>query len=109
MATMDHHARPQRALPLIIGAAGFVAFAASLTFDLKSAAAGGVILALALFVAAREARTSIITWPNALAAFVLLLWLLPSKGYRLPVRLPFNLELYRIAIILFVGLLLLGI
>lgn len=44
-------------------------------------------------------RARLLTWPNAIAAFVLLIWLLPIKTYRLPAALPFNLEPYRIAIV----------
>lgn len=51
---------------------------------------------------AYQARSALLTWPNALAAFVLLIWLVPSRVYRLPSALPFNLELYRVAIALLV-------
>lgn len=47
---------------------------------------------------AYQARAGLLTWPNALAAFVLVIWLVPSRVYRLPSALPFNLELYRVAI-----------
>ncbi len=59
--------------------------------------------------AATRERARILTWPNAIAAFVLLIWLLPIKTYRLPASLPFNLEPYRIAIALLFGALLIGI
>jgi hypothetical protein len=43
-------------------------------------------------------RAPVATWAHAVSAFVLLIWLLPIKVYRLPVDLPFNLEPYRIAL-----------
>lgn len=58
--------------------------------------------------AARE-HGRVLTWPNAVAAFVLLIWLLPIKSYRLPAALPFNLEPYRLAIVLLASALVLGI
>jgi hypothetical protein len=53
-------------------------------------------------------RARLLTWPNAIAAFVLLIWLLPIRTYRLPAALPFNLEPYRIAIVALAGALLVG-
>lgn len=58
---------------------------------------------------ATRARARWLTWPNAIAAFVLLVWLLPIKSYRLPAALPFDLEPYRIALALLVGALLVSI
>ena len=40
-------------------------------------------------------------WAWALGFLVLVIWLIPIKSYRLPVALPFNLELYRLVIIVF--------
>lgn len=37
-----------------------------------------------------------LSWPNALAALFLILWFIPIKSYRLPIDLPFNLEVYRL-------------
>ena len=37
-----------------------------------------------------------LSWPNALAALLLILWFIPIKSYRLPIDLPFNLEVYRL-------------
>lgn len=57
---------------------------------------------------AQVERARLLTWPNAIAAFVLLIWLLPIKTYRLPAALPFNLEPYRIAIAVLAGALVVG-
>jgi hypothetical protein len=37
-------------------------------------------------------------WRLAIVLLVLIIWLVPIKSYRLPVTLPFSLELYRLAI-----------
>ncbi|MES1239827.1 MAG: hypothetical protein ABUL57_03095, partial [Chloroflexota bacterium] len=42
------------------------------------------------------------SWGGALALLVLAVWLVPIKNYRLPVNLPFSLEVYRLLIILYV-------
>lgn len=41
----------------------------------------------------------LLTWNRALAALVLVVWLVPIKLYTLPVHLPFSLELYRLLLI----------
>ena len=38
-------------------------------------------------------------WAWAIGFLVLVIWLIPIRSYRLPVALPFNLELYRLVII----------
>jgi polysaccharide biosynthesis protein PslJ len=44
-------------------------------------------------------REGALGWRRALSALVLLIWLVPIKGYKLPVHLPFNLEPYRLLVI----------
>jgi hypothetical protein len=41
------------------------------------------------------------SWTGALGLLVLVVWLVPIKSYRLPAHLPFNLELYRLLLIVF--------
>ena len=36
------------------------------------------------------------SWGGAMALLVLAVWLVPIKDYRLPVDLPFSLEVYRL-------------
>lgn len=40
-----------------------------------------------------------LAWRWTIGALVLVIWLIPVKSYRLPVTLPFNLEVYRLMII----------
>jgi polysaccharide biosynthesis protein PslJ len=48
--------------------------------------------------ALRSSARSINPWAMAVAGFVLAIWLIPIKRYRLPVDLPFELEVYRVLI-----------
>lgn len=64
----------------------------------STALAGAAVFIAMAFLAMREIAMPTVTWPNAIAAFVLVLWLIPARGYRLPVTLPFNLEPYRMVL-----------
>jgi hypothetical protein len=50
-------------------------------------------------VGARSSLSQSSAWAWALGFLVLVIWLVPIKTYKLPVALPFNLELYRLVII----------
>jgi len=84
--------------PTAIGVAAFGAasLAAGTMLGPRETLAGAAIFVAAAVVAMRELSTPTVTWPNAIAAFVLVMWLIPARGYRLPITLPFNLEPYRI-------------
>jgi polysaccharide biosynthesis protein PslJ len=43
------------------------------------------------------------SWGGAIALLVFVVWAVPIKTYRLPVALPFSLELYRLLLIVLVG------
>lgn len=65
-----------------------------------AAAAGALVFVVATLLAYGQSTRSIVTWPNALLVFVAVLWFVPIKLYSLPVNLPFELELYRVLILL---------
>jgi polysaccharide biosynthesis protein PslJ len=44
-----------------------------------------------------------LSWAGAVSFLVLVVWLVPIKTYRLPVNLPFSLEIYRLVLIVFLG------
>ena len=46
---------------------------------------------------------SLFSWGGAIGLLVLVVWAVPIKSYRLPVALPFSLELYRLVLIVLVG------
>ena len=96
---------PQAARPDALPAALFVAGGA---FALSTGiAVGGEAIAFGAFtfvatslLAVGSTKWALLTWPNALLVFIAVLWLVPIKLYRLPVNLPFQLEIYRIMILL---------
>src|SRR4051812_22211473 len=60
----------------------------------------------------REASTtaeSFVSWGGAIALLVLAVWLVPIKNYRLPLDLPFSLEVYRLLILVYIVAWLLGV
>jgi O-Antigen ligase len=81
---------------------GAVVFAGSLFLGPEATVGGALVLAVACMLALRETTAPVFTWPNAVATLVVMLWLLPIKTYRLPVTLPFNLEPYRLYLVLLV-------
>ena len=46
---------------------------------------------------------SLFSWGGAIGLLVLVVWAVPIKSYRLPVALPFSLELYRLVLIVCIG------
>ncbi len=46
-----------------------------------------------------QAAAGLLSWEGAAIALVLIVWLIPIKSYKLPVNLPFNLEIYRLLIV----------
>jgi len=50
--------------------------------------------------AAVDRRETSLAWAWSVSALVLVVWLVPIKSYRLPVQLPFSLELYRLGMLL---------
>jgi polysaccharide biosynthesis protein PslJ len=44
------------------------------------------------------AERRLFTWPRAVVTLVAVIWLIPIKSYAFPVKLPFNLEPYRLLI-----------
>jgi hypothetical protein len=89
----------QTSSPLLFAALGAAALATTIAVEPKAAFGGALVFVLAAILAVREASTPLITWPNALVGLVLIVWLIPIRLYRLPVTLPFNLELYRLAVV----------
>ncbi len=50
-----------------------------------------------------------LSWAGAIALLVFVVWAVPIKTYRLPVALPFSLELYRLLLIVLLGAWVVGI
>jgi polysaccharide biosynthesis protein PslJ len=89
-----------RLLPLLLVGTGVVALLATMPFGTKAMLGGSIVLVAATGAALVESRTPVVTWANALAALILVFWLIPMKTYGLPVDLPFQLEPYRLFLLL---------
>ena len=53
--------------------------------------------------AAADRREISLAWAWSMSLFVLVVWLIPIKTYKLPVPLPFSLEVYRLVMLLFLA------
>jgi O-antigen ligase/polysaccharide polymerase Wzy-like membrane protein len=93
---------PRRALPIALVSGGAAVLVALLPLGQKATLAGGVAFLLATVLALADSYRPVFTWPNAIAALVLVLWFVPIKLYALPVSLPFNLEPYRLLLLVLV-------
>jgi hypothetical protein len=102
MASHSQSADLRPAAPLLVAALGAAIFAVSLAHSPATAVAGAVAFAGAVILALRETSKPLLTWPNAILCLVLIIWLIPIRLYRLPVGLPFNLEPYRLAVLILV-------
>jgi hypothetical protein len=93
---------PRRALPVALVAGGAAFMVVTLGFGPNAIAFGAFAFLLACVLAIRDVSAPVFTWPNALAALIVVIWLIPIKAYALPVELPFNLEPYRLFLVLLV-------
>jgi polysaccharide biosynthesis protein PslJ len=89
----------RRRLAFGIAGAGLLALLVTVPLGPRAAVGGAVVMLLATTVALLESRTPFVTWTNALAALVLVFWWIPMKTYDLPVTLPFQLEPYRLYVL----------
>jgi hypothetical protein len=95
--------RPNPLPSVALVAFGGLALLAGVIAGGSAAAVGATVFVLATLVAYGQNTRAIVTWPNALLVFVGVLWFIPIKLYSLPVSLPFELELYRLLILLLAG------
>jgi hypothetical protein len=95
-------ARRADAASSLLAAGGFAALAvvvvgAGPPTVLAAAVAGS------LFLAAVAVKRPVISWTGVLTALLLVVLFIPIRRYRMPVDLPFQLEPYRVLVILIVG------
>ena len=92
------------ALPIaaLVGG-GALALCAGIVVGGDAVVAGACAFFVATLLSLGQTRWPLVTWPNALLVFIAVLWLVPIKLYRLPVDLPFQLELYRVLILVLVA------
>ena len=89
----------RRLTPLLLAGMGTAGLLIGAPFGAEGIAFGVLFFVLSIVLAARDVTVPVLTWTHALAAYFLLVWLLPIKLYRLPVTLPFNLEPYRLVLL----------
>lgn len=87
---------------LAVVAGGMLALAFGVVAGGSAAAAGALVFLATTLVALGQTRYRLLTWPNAFLVFIVVVWFVPIKLYRFPVDLPFQLELYRVLIVLLV-------
>ena len=99
---MNATARRIEALPtlgpvVVIATLGLFAFTVISGVSTPAAAALVVLVALGAI-----ARTVYVGWPRLLAVLILIILLVPIRRYSLPANLPFQLELYRVLVVMLV-------
>jgi hypothetical protein len=90
----------RRGTPLVIAGAGFAALAGAFAVGGEALGYAAIAFLVACLVALVESRRAIFTWETALGSLILVVWLIPIKKYRLPIELPFDLEVYRLLLLL---------
>jgi O-antigen ligase/polysaccharide polymerase Wzy-like membrane protein len=89
-----------RLSPLAIAGLGACALVVALPLGNRAIAFGAVAFLVGCVLALRDTTAPVITWVHAITLLVFIVWLIPIKSYRLPVNLPFNLEVYRLLVLL---------
>jgi polysaccharide biosynthesis protein PslJ len=92
-------AQPRRGAALGIAAFGAAAFMAGLVLGPPAAVWTAFVFLAACLAAVRETTAPVFTWRTGIVVLVLVIWLVPIRNYRLPVELPFNLEIYRLLLL----------
>ena len=97
MSTLDQSGR--RDLPVALAVVGTIGFVASIPFGARVTVSAALVASALFALAIAEVKAPVITWPTAIGGLVAIVWFIPIKGYALPIDLPFNLEYYRLAIL----------
>lgn len=102
MASYTQPPAARRSVPLLVGALGLLAFLVTIPLGPEATVGGALVLLVACVLAMRDTAVPVFTWTNMAVLLALLVWLVPIKTYSLPVDLPFNLEPYRLFLLLLV-------
>lgn len=108
MASYPQPPAARGSVPLALAAFGLLALAVTIPLGPEEAIGGAIVLLLACVLALRDTAAPVFTWTNMAVCLALLVWLVPIKTYSLPVDLPFNLEPYRLFLVLLVFVWLVG-
>jgi hypothetical protein len=90
---------PSRVVPLVVAALGLVMLLAGIAVGDRGVVFGAVAFLIASVVALGESHRPVLTWRTGIILLLAVIWLIPIKKYRLPVDLPFDLEPYRLLIV----------
>jgi polysaccharide biosynthesis protein PslJ len=96
------HAEPRRGLSLALVLAGALGLVLGAAAGPQTLLIAGLVFVTLCVVAVRDSAVPVFTWPNALTALVVVIWLVPIRLYTLPIDLPFNLEFYRLFLLVLV-------
>jgi polysaccharide biosynthesis protein PslJ len=93
-------AEPRRAAPFIVAGLGLTMLLAGIAIGDRAVAYGAAAFLFATLLALGESYGRVFTWKAGIVSLILVIWFIPIKKYRLPVDLPFDLEPYRLLILL---------
>src|SRR6266508_1274347 len=93
---------PERRTALAVAGVGAIGLAASLPAGPRATAVGALFFLLACGGSFWEACAPVVIWSNVVGALLLIIWLIPIKAYSLPVHLGFNLEAYRLFLVVLI-------
>lgn len=102
MTSYSQPSAARRSVPLALAALGGLAFLGTIPLGARATIGGALVLLLACLLAVRDTSVPVFTWANMAASLAALVWFVPIKTYSLPVNLPFNLEPYRLFLLLLV-------
>ncbi len=108
MASYTQPPAARRGVPVAVGALGALVFVVTIPFGPEATIGGALVFFLACFLAVRDTSVPVFTWANMAVSLALLVWFVPIKTYSLPIDLPFNLEPYRLFLLLLVFAFLVG-
>ena len=108
MSSYGQPAAARRGGPLALVALGGFAFLLTIPLGAQAALGGAVVLLVACLLALRDSTAPVFTWTNAAVMLLLLIWFVPIKTYSFPVDLPFQLEPYRVFLLVLIFTWLLG-
>jgi hypothetical protein len=81
-----------------LAVAGLALLPAAAVLEPRLLPGAAIAFAAAAALALGVARRTAITWPYGIAALLVVMWLVPIRGYALPAALPFRLEPYRLVL-----------
>jgi O-Antigen ligase len=88
------------AIPAAIVAASLAVFAVGIVSGISVRATAAVVVLVTL---AALSRAAFLAWPHLIAALILTIMFVPIRRYSLPANLPFQLEPYRLFVMLLVA------